>query len=138
MPKPGYRHVLRCTGLQAIPSSAWDAIFRTSCAATGRNLCTCSTRRRSIVRCRLWSARILAGSELSRDSIAGADDLDPDRVAVIPNAAGGGFHPARREAAVAEVRRRFEVATAFSFSVGHLQPRKNHSGLIQAFAELIG
>src|SRR5437879_2087161 len=60
------------------------------------------------------------------------------RIAVIPNAAGGGLHPVRRETAVAEVRRRFEIATPFIFSVGDLQPRKNHIGLIQAFAELIG
>jgi len=92
------------------------------------------TVRRTIRR----AARILTGSDFSRDSIARAYDLDPDRIAVIPNAAGGGFHPVRRETAVAEVRRRFEIATPFIFSVGDLQPRKNHIGLIQAFAELIG
>src|ERR1700704_2558858 len=40
------------------------------------------TVRRTIRR----AARILTGSEFSRDSIARAYDLDPDRIAVVPNA----------------------------------------------------
>jgi glycosyltransferase involved in cell wall biosynthesis len=91
------------------------------------------TVRRTIRR----AARILTGSEFSRDSIARAYDLDPDRIAVVPNAAGGGFHQVRRETALAQVRERFEIAAPFILSVGDLQPRKNHVGLIEAFARLL-
>src|ERR1700730_15113847 len=91
------------------------------------------TVRRTIRR----AARILTGSEFSRDSIARAYDLDPDRIAVVPNAAGGGFHQVRRETALAQVRERFSIAAPFILSVGDLQPRKNHVGLIEAFAGLL-
>src|SRR5690349_22728990 len=49
------------------------------------------TVRRTIQR----AARILTGSEFSRDSIARAYDLDPDRIAVVHNAAAAGFHQVR-------------------------------------------
>jgi|SRR5579864_1420670 len=91
------------------------------------------TVRRTIQR----AARILTGSEFSRDSIARAYDLDPDRIAVVHNAAAAGFHQVRHEAAAAEVLARFGMAAPFILSVGDLQPRKNHVGLIEAFAGLI-
>jgi len=83
------------------------------------------------------AARILTGSEFSRDSIARAYQLDPDRIAVVPNAAADCFHPVRREAAFGQVRERFGIAVPFILSVGDLQPRKNHVGLIEAFGRLI-
>ena len=54
------------------------------------------------------AARILTGSEFSRDSIAGAYQLDPDRIAVVHNAAADGFHPVRRDAAALRIRERFD------------------------------
>ena len=83
------------------------------------------------------AARILTGSEFSRDAIARAYNLDPDRIAVVPNAAADGYHQVRREAALAQVVERFEITAPFVLSVGDLQPRKNHAGLIEAFARLI-
>jgi glycosyltransferase involved in cell wall biosynthesis len=83
------------------------------------------------------AARILTGSEFSRDSIARAYNLAPDRIAVVPNAAAGCFHPVRREAALRYMLERFDIAAPFILSVGDLQPRKNHVGLIEAFASLI-
>jgi len=83
------------------------------------------------------AARILTGSEFSRDCIARAYDLDPDRISVVPNAAAGCFHPVRREAALPYMLKRFGMAAPFVLSVGDLQPRKNHIGLIEAFARLI-
>jgi len=83
------------------------------------------------------AARILTGSEFSRDSIARAYGLDPDRITVVPNAAAQCFHPVPREAARGEMRGRFGMAAPFILSVGDLQPRKNHVGLIEAFARLI-
>jgi glycosyltransferase involved in cell wall biosynthesis len=83
------------------------------------------------------AARILTGSEFSRDCIARAYGLDPDRIAVVPNAAAGCFHPVRRESAIGEILNRFGIAKPFILSVGDLQPRKNHIGLIEAFARLV-
>ncbi|MBZ5591916.1 MAG: glycosyltransferase family 4 protein [Acidobacteriia bacterium] len=83
------------------------------------------------------AARILTGSEFSRDSIARAYHLDPDRIAVVPNAAADCFHPVRRDTALAQVRERFGIAAPFVLSVGDLQPRKNHVGLIEAFGRLV-
>jgi glycosyltransferase involved in cell wall biosynthesis len=43
----------------------------------------------------------------------------------------------RRETAQAEVRARFGIQAPFLLSVGDLQPRKNHAGLIAALTRLI-
>jgi glycosyltransferase involved in cell wall biosynthesis len=83
------------------------------------------------------AARILTGSEFSREAIARAYHLDPERIAVVPNAAADCFHQVRRAAAVRQVLDRFQIAAPFILSVGDLQPRKNHIGLIEAFARLI-
>jgi glycosyltransferase involved in cell wall biosynthesis len=83
------------------------------------------------------AACILTGSEFSRDSIARAYNLDPERIAVVHNAAADCFHQVQREAAQTRVRERFQMAAPFILSVGDLQPRKNHVGLIEAFAGLI-
>jgi len=84
------------------------------------------------------AVRVLTGSDFSRASILRAySDLDPDKVMVVPNAAGGGFRPLSRESAAAFVRARFGLAAPFVLTVGDLQPRKNHVGLIRAFARLV-
>jgi glycosyltransferase involved in cell wall biosynthesis len=83
------------------------------------------------------AVRVLTVSEFSRYSILQAyPEIDPDKVVVIPNAASG-FRPISRELARATVRNRFSISAPFLLSVGDLQPRKNHIGLIRAFARLI-
>jgi glycosyltransferase involved in cell wall biosynthesis len=64
--------------------------------------------------------------------------LDEDKVVAVPNAAASEFRPIAREAASAAVRERFDIGAPFILSVGDLQPRKNHIGLIRAFARLVG
>jgi glycosyltransferase involved in cell wall biosynthesis len=84
------------------------------------------------------ATRILTGSEFSRDSILRAyGDSCARKIVVVPNAAASGLRPVSRESAAACVRERSRIETPFIFSVGDLQPRKNHIGLIGAFAELI-
>ena len=83
------------------------------------------------------AARILTVSEFSRDAIARAYDLDPDRIAVVHNAAADCFYQVRRKTAPAQVRQRFGITAPFILSVGDLQPRKNHIGLIEAFARMV-
>jgi glycosyltransferase involved in cell wall biosynthesis len=87
------------------------------------------------IRC---ATRILTGSEFSRDSIVRAyGEMCADKIVVVPNAAPSGLRPISREGAAAQVRSRFRIPKPFILSVGDLQPRKNHLGLIEAFAELI-
>lgn len=84
------------------------------------------------------AARVLTGTEFSRKSILKVyGDLDEDKVVVVPNAAAPEFRPVSRQSAVITVRERFGIGAPFVLSVGDLQPRKNHIGLIQAFARLV-
>ncbi len=84
------------------------------------------------------AAKILTGTEFSRKSILKVyGDLEEEKVVVVPNAAASGFRPIARDAAAAAVRERFSIAAPFILSVGDLQPRKNHIGLIRAFARLV-
>jgi len=84
------------------------------------------------------ATRILTGSEFSRASILRAyPRLDADRVAVVPNAAWGGFRPISRSQAAARAAGRHGLRKPFVLSVGDLQPRKNHIGLIAAFARMV-
>jgi glycosyltransferase involved in cell wall biosynthesis len=91
------------------------------------------TVRRTIRR----AARILTGSEFSRQAIARTYGVDAEHIIVIPNAAASMFRPLARETAAAAVRSRFSIPGPFLLTVGDLQPRKNQLGLIRAFAELI-
>ncbi|MFN7992162.1 MAG: glycosyltransferase family 1 protein [Bryobacteraceae bacterium] len=84
------------------------------------------------------ATRILTGSDFSRDSIVRAyGDRCADKIVVVPNAAASGLRPISRKSAAAAVEERFRVTEPFVFSVGDLQPRKNHIGLIAAFAEMV-
>jgi len=83
------------------------------------------------------AARILTGSEFSRQAIARTYGVNGDHVVVIPNAAAPLFRPLAREAAAAAVRARFGIPAPFILTVGDLQPRKNQLGLIRAFAEMV-
>ena len=84
------------------------------------------------------AARILTVSEFSRDSIIQAyGESCARKIVVVPNAAASGLRPMSRESATAAVRASFQAAKPFILSVGDLQPRKNHIGLIAAFAELV-
>src|SRR6185312_7339874 len=83
------------------------------------------------------AARILTVSEFSRDAILKAYDVAPEKVRVIPNAANPQFRVIGREKAQAAVRARLRFEAPFILSVGDLQPRKNHVGLIAAFSKLL-
>jgi len=83
------------------------------------------------------AARIITVSEFSRDAILRAYPVSPDKVRVIPNAASPEFRVVSRGGAVRRIRDHFGVEAPFIFSVGDLQPRKNHIGLINAFVRLL-
>jgi glycosyltransferase involved in cell wall biosynthesis len=84
------------------------------------------------------AAKILTGTEFSRSSILKVyGDLEEDKVVVVPNAAAPDFRPISREAAAAAVLDNFGIPAPFILCVGDLQPRKNHVGLIKAFAQFV-
>jgi glycosyltransferase involved in cell wall biosynthesis len=83
------------------------------------------------------AAKVITVSEFSRSAILRAYDLAEDKVVAIPNAANPEFRVIGRERAQKAVRERLKLDAPFIFSVGDLQPRKNHIGLIAAFAQLL-
>jgi glycosyltransferase involved in cell wall biosynthesis len=83
------------------------------------------------------ASRIITVSEFSRDAILRTYPVSPDKVRVIPNAVSSEFRVVSRGRATQAIRERFGIAAPFIFSVGDLQPRKNHIGLITAFAGLV-
>jgi glycosyltransferase involved in cell wall biosynthesis len=83
------------------------------------------------------AAKIITLSDFSRDAIQRAYNLNPDGIVVAPLAAAQEFRPLHIDNAVDAVRSRFQLPAPFILSVGDLQPRKNHIGLIRAFAELV-
>jgi glycosyltransferase involved in cell wall biosynthesis len=83
------------------------------------------------------AARVLTPSEFSKRAILKVFDLPDERVVVVPNAVSEAFRPRPAAHAAAEIHRRYGIPTPFLLTVGDLQPRKNHEGLIAAFAELI-
>jgi glycosyltransferase involved in cell wall biosynthesis len=91
------------------------------------------TVRRTVAR----AARIITVSEFSRGAIARAYGLDEEDIAVVPNAATSLFRPLPHAAASAWVWRRFGITPPFVLNVGDLQVRKNQTGLIRAFAEMV-
>ena len=83
------------------------------------------------------AARILTPSEFSKRSILNAYRIPEEKVVVVPNAVSASFRPMQRDVAVHWVETHHQIPAPFLLTVGDLQPRKNHLGLIQAFEELI-
>jgi glycosyltransferase involved in cell wall biosynthesis len=83
------------------------------------------------------AARVLTPSEFSRRAILKHYEIDERRVVVVPNAVSSRFRPIEREAALAALRRKYDLPAPFVLTVGDLQPRKNHLGLLRAFEELL-
>ena len=83
------------------------------------------------------AARVLTPSEFSRRAILRHYGLDERKVVVVPNAVSSSFRPVDREVASRIVEEKFGIRSPFILTVGDLQPRKNHSGLLKAFEELL-
>ena len=84
------------------------------------------------------AARVLTVSEFSRHAILRAYPGCRNKIRVIPNAAESAFRVICRDRASRAVRDSWGIDGPFLLSVGDLQPRKNHIGLIAAFAKLLG
>jgi glycosyltransferase involved in cell wall biosynthesis len=83
------------------------------------------------------ASRILTPSEFSRRAILRHYKLDERKVVVVPNAVSSYFRPVERESAAAQVEGKFGISGPFVLTVGDLQPRKNHLGLLHAFEETL-
>ena len=83
------------------------------------------------------AARVLTPSEFSRRAILKHYRIAEDKVVVIPNAVESQFRPIEREVARAAIQRKFSISRPFVLTVGDLQPRKNHMGLLQAFEDVV-
>jgi glycosyltransferase involved in cell wall biosynthesis len=79
---------------------------------------------------------VLTPSEFSKRRILDAYKLSDNKVVVLPNGVSSVFHPVAREAAQRSMRTSLPQVP-FILTVGDLQPRKNHLGLIRAFEDLI-
>jgi glycosyltransferase involved in cell wall biosynthesis len=91
------------------------------------------TVRRTVER----AAAVLTPSEFSRASILRHYRLDEAKVVVVHNAVASEFRPIDRQTAQALVERKFGIPGPFVLTVGDLQPRKNHLGLLKAFEEVV-
>jgi len=83
------------------------------------------------------AARILTPSEFSRKAILRHYDVDEQKVVVVPSAVSSSFRPVERESAAAIIEEKFGISGPFVLTVGDLQPRKNHLGLLRAFEETL-
>lgn len=83
------------------------------------------------------AARVLTPSEFSRRAILRHYPLDERKVVVVPNAVSSAFRPIDRRLAAAAVQRKFNIPGPFVLTVGDLQPRKNHLGLLRAFENVM-
>ena len=83
------------------------------------------------------AARVLTVTEFSKRSILAAYGLPEEKIAVLPNGVSGDFRPIAREMAQRSLRSSREFRAPFILTVGDLQPRKNHLGLIRAFEDLL-
>ncbi len=83
------------------------------------------------------AARVLTPSEFSRRAILRHYQLVEDKVLVVPNAVSSAFRPVERGAAIAAIGKKFQIPAPFVLTVGDLQPRKNHLGLLRAFEEVL-
>jgi glycosyltransferase involved in cell wall biosynthesis len=80
---------------------------------------------------------VLTVSEFSKKRIVDAYRLPDEKVAVLPDGVSSVFHPVAREVAQRSLRAASNLPLPFVLTVGDLQPRKNHLGLIRAFEDLI-
>ena len=83
------------------------------------------------------AARVLTPSEFSRRAILKHYRIPEEKVVVVPNAVASQFRPIEREVARAAIQRKFGIHRPFVLTVGDLQPRKNHVGLLHAFEDVL-
>jgi glycosyltransferase involved in cell wall biosynthesis len=82
------------------------------------------------------SAHVLVPSEHTRRDIIETYKLEPERVSVTPLAAPAHFAPVEDEREVRRVRELYRIEGDYILAVGSIQPRKNLTRLMAAYADL--
>jgi len=80
------------------------------------------------------AAAIVTVSHSTRRDLLSLHDVPPDRVTVVHEAASPAFRPLRDQAARAAMRARLRLPDRFALYVGAVEPRKNLTRLMTAFA----
>jgi glycosyltransferase involved in cell wall biosynthesis len=98
--------------------------------------------RHTVKRTVMSAACVLTPSEFSRAAILRHYPVDDgkvgeSKVVVVHNAVSSRFRPIERDVARAAVQRKLGLNAPFVLTVGDLQPRKNHLGLLRAFEDVI-
>jgi glycosyltransferase involved in cell wall biosynthesis len=91
----------------------------------------------TVKRTALRATRILTPSDFSAQEIVSTYGIPPERVTVVPNGVAPAFRPIDREAAAHWLRDHYSLHGPFILTVGDIQPRKNHVGLIRAFERVM-
>jgi len=79
---------------------------------------------------------VLADSQNTKDDLVELLDVEPDKIEVVYPGVEERFHPIEDQALLEEVRKRYNLPPRFILGLGTLQPRKNFTTLIEAFADL--
>ena len=82
------------------------------------------------------AARIITGSEYSRNDIVQSYGLDDGCVVVVPYGVSPAFRPDQDPGAVAGVLEKYGIREPYLLCVGRLNPRKNLATLVKAFGLL--
>jgi glycosyltransferase involved in cell wall biosynthesis len=78
--------------------------------------------------------RVIAVSENTKREALRSYDLEPGKIEVIPEGVDERFRPDLDPAEVEEVRRRYALPERFVLSIGTIEPRKNLTTLLEAYA----
>ena len=84
------------------------------------------------------ASQVIALSEYVRNDIVNTYQVSPDKIRVIPLAAGDHFRPIRDEEELQRVRQTYGIEGEYMLSVGAIQPRKNLGRLVAAYSHLRG
>lgn len=82
------------------------------------------------------AAHIIAPSEYTRRDLVETYRVPRERTSVVPLAAAAHFAPVRDEKELRRVRQAYGIASDYILAVGSIQPRKNLTRLIEAYAGL--
>jgi glycosyltransferase involved in cell wall biosynthesis len=80
------------------------------------------------------SGKIITGSHFSKNDIAERYDIDPGRIAVISHGVSPDFKPEGDPAATQKILIKYGIQKPYILCVGRLNPRKNLTALVKAFA----
>ncbi len=79
---------------------------------------------------------VLADSESTKRDLIELLGTEPDKISVVPAGVEPRFRPVADGEALERVRQRYGLPRRFILSLGTLEPRKNFTALIEAFAKL--